>query len=289
MNSDGQHLILYISWGSFFVLLTWFFIKSRINHSFREKTIRLLKNQKAQIATLESNLDSLKKEKEALRVEKINREKHIEDQNKKFSKIRYFISPGLTDLTTQLASADHGGSSTLIQQTDQYGQILSLWHQAFFQEPKPSRGAIELTEYIHDLCEDLTHHFSSAHLNFLHHISEPIEVNAHRDMIEYIFFHIGRIMGERSVSGNTIYIDTERTGKKCLITFEDAGPGIDDGALKSLLIKINNQETFGSETHPETIPLMFIRDFIEWHEGKLWLSSIQEIGIKFTFSLPLIT
>ena len=85
----------------------------------------------------------------------------------------------------------------------------------------------------------------------------------------------------------TMYVDVERTGKKCLISFEDAGPGDMDDVIKDLAGEKFDDKNLEDLKDFAYLSLIMAKDLIEKNGGKLWVSSIMDVGIKISYSIPL--
>jgi signal transduction histidine kinase len=161
------------------------------------------------------------------------------------------------------------------------------WFQSVYGDNVPEISSFEIVELTQNIVNDVTNIFNYKNLTFINHIGEPINVSADQNMVSYAISAITTLLGVRSVTGNTMYIDVERSGKKCLITLEDSGPGDMDTLIKDLAGEKYEGEEVMELKDFTYISFIMAKDLIEKNGGKLWASSIMEVGIKISFSLPI--
>jgi hypothetical protein len=164
--------------------------------------------------------------------------------------------------------------------------MFSIQIYKYLKNP-PDPEELEVTETLNKLAVSLNSIFSWKKLNFVCHLGEPIQVQVKKEVFDFIILTFGRLIGERSVSGNTLYFDTDKTGKKCLITLEDSGPGDNDQAIKSLFSNSWTPNRLPEMEYRNLVPVLIAKDMITIFQGNAWYSRIHEIGIKITFSVPL--
>ena len=74
-----------------------------------------------------------------------------------------------------------------------------------------------------------------------------------------------------------------------LIEVEDNGKGISEENLSKIFTSDNNYQTEGTNKEKGTgLGLILCKEFIEMHDGKIWVESQHGKGTKFSFTIPLI-
>jgi hypothetical protein len=163
------------------------------------------------------------------------------------------------------------------------------WFRFKYLKKVPDAPETEVTVSLQRLSEVLNDEFSNKKLNFICHLGEPVYINMPEEVFEYVSLTFGRLIGNRSVTGNTLYFDTDKTGKKCLISLEDSGPGDKDQDLKSLISDPWAPNKLPDLPDHTRIPVIFARELVQQFQGNTWYSRIHEIGIKITYSIPILT
>ena len=293
-------ILEYILSAAFLILLFLYILNLFINNSFRKKTVNYLKNQKNQIKEHKKEIEIFSEKIRDLKSEKIGLQNTIKKQEREYPKIGIILEKGIelqSKKLLQLLEESIGKKSVSKEQKDKlkvegesYGNHVNnmiSWFQSVYGDNKPEISSFEIIELTQSIINEVTSILQYKNITFINHIGEPLNVLADQNMISYSITTIATLLGIRSVSGNTMYVDVERTGKKCLITFEDSGPGTDDELIKDLAgekYEANTIERLKDFSH---ISFIMAKDLIEKNGGKLWTSSIMEVGIKISFSIPI--
>ena len=84
-----------------------------------------------------------------------------------------------------------------------------------------------------------------------------------------------------------VIITTEQKQNECLVSVSDSGIGIKKSNVKNLFKIGRGYSSKGTENEKGTgLGLILCKDFIEKHQGKIWVESEPGVGSKFYFSLP---
>jgi signal transduction histidine kinase len=296
----GMSILEYILAGSFLVLLFLYILKIVITNRFRTNTIEYLKNQKSQIKSLEKEKDDILDKLRAIKSEKVEFQNKIKKQSREYQKIGLILEKGIETQSkemTQILNKSIGSKSISKSEKDKMKTELQTfgnhinnmisWYQSVYGENNPEVSSFEIVEITQNVINDVSAVLSYKNLTFINHIGEPINVSADQNMISYATSTIATLLGIRSVSGNTMYVDVERTGKKCLISFEDTGPGDMDDVIKDLAGEKFDDKNLEDLKDFAYLSLIMAKDLIEKNGGKLWVSSIMDVGIKISYSIPL--
>jgi hypothetical protein len=284
----------YILGAAFLVLLIMYIVKTSIDLQFRKKMVPILKKQKSTIDQLEKDRDELSGKNAELKKDLTIQKNQLAMQDTEYEKINFILKKGFFDKYRDPSKAKTKKKPGILNQPFyelRFGQqILAIenWFQFKYLKKPPEKTETEVTESLLKISNQLNDEFSHKKLNFVCHLGEPIQVQIPQEVFDYITLTIGRLIGDRSVSGNTLYFDTDKTGKKCLISMEDSGPGENDPEIKILF-----QDSWTPNKLPELpdetiLPLLVAKELIHEFQGNSWYSRIHEIGVKITYSIPLI-
>jgi two-component system sensor histidine kinase/response regulator len=176
---------------------------------------------------------------------------------------------------------------TELQAFGNHSNNMISWYQSVYGDNSPDASTFEITEITQNTINEVSTAFRFKNITFINHIGEPVRVTADQNMITYALSTIATLLAVRSVSGNTMYVDVERTGKKCLVTFEDSGSGDMDGVIKDLAGDKYDEKRIEELSDFNYISFIMAKDLVVRNGGKLWVSSIMEVGIKISFSIPI--
>jgi len=293
-------ILEYILIAAFLILLFLYILNLVINNKFRKRTVEYLKNQKKQIQERDVKVEELSDKVRELNAEKVEFQNTVKKQGREYQKIGIILERGievqsnklLDDLTRvfDLKSIPKTEKEKVREEMESYGnQVNNMisWYQSVYGDNPPEATSFEIIELTQGIINEVTSNLQYKNITFINHIGEPLNVLADQNMISYAINTIATLLGVRSVSGNTMYVDVERTGKKCLITFEDAGPGTDDDLIKDLAGESFEKEKMRELDDFSLISFLMAKDLVEKNGGKLWVSSIMEVGVKISFSLPI--
>lgn len=293
-------ILEYILSAAFLILLFLYVLNLFINNSFRKKTVDYLRNQKNQIKEQEKEIEKISEKIRDLKTEKIGLQNTIKKKEREYPKIGIILEKGIELQSKKLLqlleesigkkSVSKGQKDKLKVEGESYGNHVNnmiSWFQSVYGDNKPEISSFEIIELTQSIINEVTSILQYKNITFINHIGEPLNVLADQHMISYSITTIATLLGIRSVSGNTMYVDVERTGKKCLITFEDSGPGTDDELIKDLAGEKYDANTIERLKDFNHISFIMAKDLIEKNGGKLWTSSIMEVGIKISFSIPI--
>jgi len=292
MEKNLIEIGIYILGGAFAILLIMYIIKTRIDRQFRKKMVPLLKKQKSSIDNLEKERDQLSQKSSELNRELTIQKNQQALQDTEYEKIYFILKKSLFEkiLDKEPANVKTKKYKNERKQKDpsfiQQAGAVDAWFQYKYLKKIPEQNEIELSVLLNKWAEVLNSEYSHKKLNFICHLGEPIQVLMTPEVLEFVTLTFGRLIGERSVSGNTLYFDTDKTGKKCLISLEDSGPGDNDPALKSLFSESWIPNRLPELTDRTLIPVLVAKDLLSLFHGNAWYSRIHEIGIKITFSIP---
>jgi signal transduction histidine kinase len=119
-------------------------------------------------------------------------------------------------------------------------------------------------------------------------ISHDVVIFADENMVKTIFRNlISNSIKFTNLKGN-ISLKSEIIGSYVEITISDNGVGIAQENLEKLFRADINLSTRGTDKESGTgLGLLLCKEFVEKHNGKIWVESEVGIGSNFKFTLPL--
>lgn len=118
--------------------------------------------------------------------------------------------------------------------------------------------------------------------------SEDIEVYADSNMLQIILRNLISNAIKFSNTGGTINIYVEQDHDLIEVTIADNGIGIDKDGQNKLFRIENNYTTIGTANEKGSgLGLILCKEFVEMHNGKIWVESELAKGAEFKFTLPL--
>lgn len=118
-------------------------------------------------------------------------------------------------------------------------------------------------------------------------INENLTVTADRYMISTVFRNLLSNAIKYSEQKGKISISASENNEEIIISFKDNGLGISGSNLKYLFdIRYINKVSENSLKKGSGLGLLLCKDFIDSHNGKIWVQSELSRGTEFFISLP---
>lgn len=164
---------------------------------------------------------------------------------------------------------------------------LMEWAQSQTGRMKIKPEHFDLSKFIHDnvlLYEDI-----SAQKGII--IEKKIPQNAivfgDKDMINTVLRNLISNSIKFSQKGGKITISITEEKNKLIISVNDNGIGISNDRVQKLFRIDSSESTPGTNQEKGTgLGLILCKEFVEKHQGEIWVESEEEIGTTFFFSLP---
>ncbi|WP_289054228.1 sensor histidine kinase [Carboxylicivirga marina] len=115
---------------------------------------------------------------------------------------------------------------------------------------------------------------------------------AHADkyMISCVFRNLLSNAIKFSHQGGEVNISSSKNDKYISFSIIDNGIGIDDDDINKLFVIDQNHSTPGTKNEQGTgLGLILCKEFIEMHNGRIWVNTKNKKGSEFCFSLPIIS
>lgn len=124
-------------------------------------------------------------------------------------------------------------------------------------------------------------------INIQNNVTAPIEVVADKEMLETIVRNLVNNSIKFTPKGGNITITAEHQTNKVKLTVSDTGVGISEKNIKRLFKIDENIKTSGTNNEKGTgLGLVICKEFINFHEGSIWVDSEIDKGSSFHFEIP---
>ncbi|MDY0103937.1 MAG: HAMP domain-containing sensor histidine kinase [Lentimicrobium sp.] len=286
-NTTHGLLIIVVSWT--LSLILW-----QTNLVHIKKDI-IIENQKdalaAHIKDLTNKTDELTIKTKALRSSN-------KTKDKLFSVISHDLRGPLANLTAMVQLLKNGdatesefkeilpGLTGQINQTNELLENLLNWSKTNLQETKTNPETINLRSIASEITLLYKAQTDDKQLIIENNIESSLLAFADRNMVQIIIRNIfSNAIKFSHIKGN-ISLDSRAENDFIYISIKDEGIGIPKDKIKFLLTD-DYSSTAGTIGEKGTgLGLILCRQFIEKNGGELWITSIQDKGSTFSFSLP---
>ena len=118
--------------------------------------------------------------------------------------------------------------------------------------------------------------------------SKDTSIFADANMVKTIMRNLVSNALKFTNKGGNININVEENPESAIVTVSDNGIGIKPEDLTKLFDISKVLSTSGTEEETGTgLGLLLCKEFVEKHNGKIWVESISGVGSDFKFTLPL--
>jgi PAS domain S-box-containing protein len=144
-----------------------------------------------------------------------------------------------------------------------------------------------LSHLINKNLEDLSEIYIQKKITINVQVSDSIYVWADDSMINSVFRNLISNAIKFTRKGGKVNIRAEEKENTILIAIQDSGIGMSPEMLDKLFKIDEKISRPGTEGESSTgLGLLLCKDFIEKHNGKIWVESVVEKGSTFYFTLP---
>lgn len=178
--------------------------------------------------------------------------------------------------------ASHSASKTL-----RLLDNLLAWSISQNQEKSFNPVKINLLELISNEFESFNTSAAQKQIAMGHSVIPNICVTADIQMVKTIFRNLISNAIKFSKTGGVIFISATEGKQFVEIEVADNGIGISEKIQKKLFKTDEFRSTSGTNNEQGTgLGLLFCKEFVGLHGGKIWIESEPEKGSKFKFTLP---
>jgi signal transduction histidine kinase len=133
----------------------------------------------------------------------------------------------------------------------------------------------------------LTPNAKTKGIRIINQIPEDLDMYADKNMVDTVIRNLVSNAVKYTRSGGEIRVKAEDREDHIVISIEDTGVGISPGNLEKMFRIDGNLSTRGTSDEKGTgLGLILCREFIEKHNGRIWVESTVGEGSRFSFSLP---
>jgi PAS domain S-box-containing protein len=116
-----------------------------------------------------------------------------------------------------------------------------------------------------------------------------ISILADKQMISTVLRNLISNAVKFTYKGGEIYISAQKTESEVVISVSDNGKGMPKARLEKIFRIDQNESTPGTANENGTgLGLILCKEFVEKHEGRIWVESIEGKGSSFSFAIPIV-
>ena len=146
---------------------------------------------------------------------------------------------------------------------------------------------LNLNEVINEAIESALDYAEQKSIEAKILLPENISVYADKDMLSSVLRNLISNAIKFTNKGGTINVEAVEKPDEILVSIRDNGIGIKQQVLENLFRLDINQTITGTEGEKGTgLGLLLCKEFVEKHNGKIWVESEPGKGSKFFFTLP---
>jgi len=135
--------------------------------------------------------------------------------------------------------------------------------------------------------EGLRNNADQKNIQLINNIHENLIINADENMISTVMRNLISNAIKFTPKGGQVKVEVEVEDSQVIISVSDTGIGMKPETIEKLFKIETSFTTRGTENEKGTgLGLLLCKEFIEKHEGKIWVESEEGKGSTFSFSLP---
>lgn len=147
---------------------------------------------------------------------------------------------------------------------------------------------IEPVKLLNDVISGIRHLIEQKELKLKMNFAEECIVFADPNMVSTIIRNLIHNAIKFSHKNGQIILQCSMTSNEAIIRIEDQGIGMSEEARESILSKSDFDSRFGTNNEKGSgLGLVLCKEFIRQNNGKFWVTSEENKGSAFSFSLPL--
>ncbi len=148
---------------------------------------------------------------------------------------------------------------------------------------------LNLTNTSIDVLEGMNLTALAKNIALTHFASHEIDVFADKNMIKAILRNLLSNAIKFTEEGGKINVFIEQNGSNAVLTVSDNGVGIESERIPRLFDIAKDKTSIGTANEKGTgLGLLLCKDFVEKHNGKIWVESEYKKGSSFKFSIPIL-
>ena len=242
-------------------------------------------------------LERLKAEKSEIRLHQLNADKDRfisilgHDLKNPFNSILGFseiLSTEIDSLNSDEIKEIAGHINKSARTTNKLLEDLLMWARTQQGKIPFNPQNLIFADICMNILEILNPNAKAKNITINYSSADPINVFADIDMLKTILRNLVSNAIKFSNNGGVINIKAEENSDNITISVSDHGIGIAHDALKKLFDISEVLTTKGTAGETGSgLGLMLCKEFVEKHNGKIWVESEEGIGSTFIFTLPI--
>lgn len=146
---------------------------------------------------------------------------------------------------------------------------------------------LQLKKMVNDSIQLLNSQAQKKNIELSAEMNSAYMVNADKNMLDTVLRNLISNAIKFTHELGTVKVFASEFGKYIQITVADSGIGLsDDDKEKLFRIDVNNSEIGCSKEKGTGLGLILCKEFVERHEGKIWVESQFGKGSEFKFTIP---
>jgi len=118
-------------------------------------------------------------------------------------------------------------------------------------------------------------------------LPKSLVVFADKSMISAVLRNLVSNAVKFTHPGGKVIIKSKKSHHELLVSIIDDGIGLSNEAIENLFSIETNISTLGTMQERGTgLGLLLCKEFIQKHQGRIWVESVQGMGSKFNFTIP---
>jgi signal transduction histidine kinase len=151
-----------------------------------------------------------------------------------------------------------------------------------------SPTTLDLKQLSEEVMHLLSDRAQKKNIRLVNLIPADMKLIADAEMLKAILRNLLSNAVKFTRQGGKVEISAKEYEHEARVTISDNGIGISQNDVKKLFNAATNFTIRGTENESGTgLGLVLCKDFIEKHDGRIWVESKVETGSSFTFSIPL--
>ncbi|MGQ7869084.1 PAS domain-containing sensor histidine kinase [Sunxiuqinia sp. sy24] len=162
------------------------------------------------------------------------------------------------------------------------------WSRSQSGKMKFNPAPLNLSLIIHDVVELFKDSARQKSITILNLTAQDIPVLADQSMIKTVLRNLISNAIKFTNTGGEIEITVTQEANELMVSVADNGIGITEKEFQKLFRIEYNHSTLGTHNESGTgLGLLLCKEFIEMHDGRIWVDRQRTQGSRFCFSLPL--
>ncbi|MCB1179205.1 MAG: PAS domain-containing sensor histidine kinase, partial [Leptospiraceae bacterium] len=198
-----------------------------------------------------------------------------------------FLSSNHRDLSEEELTGLAGEMNKSARNTLKLLENLLEWSKTQLEDISIKPEEIKFQEICKEVIEEINGSAKAKQINITYPEKTNIKINADKNMLKTVLRNLATNAIKFSYTGNSININAILMDGNINITITDYGIGMDKNEIDNLfnLKKIKSNKGTFNETG-SGLGLLICKDFIDKHNGKIWVESEPGKGSNFTITLP---